>query len=47
VWLDSHPQLRARTIRDDELANRHETLISTTMGHLLAEEPFFDFQAGA
>jgi hypothetical protein len=47
VWLDSHPHLRARAVREDELADRNEELLSATMGHLLAEEPFFDFQAGA
>lgn len=47
VWLDSHPQLRARAVRDDGLVDRNEALVSTTIGHLLAEEPSFDFQAGA
>lgn len=47
VWLDSHPDLRACAVRDDSLADQHETLLTTTIGHLLAEEPYFDFQAGA
>jgi hypothetical protein len=47
VWLDSHPQLRARAVRDGELVDRNEVLVSATIGHLLAEEPTFDFQAGA
>ncbi|GAA3302951.1 hypothetical protein Dvina_31990 [Dactylosporangium vinaceum] len=45
VWLDSHPHLRARTERDDDLTDRHEPLLSISIGHLLAEEPTFDFQA--
>ncbi|MFE9958963.1 hypothetical protein [Micromonospora sp. NPDC005299] len=45
VWLDSHVHLRERTERDDDLTDRHEVLLSMTIGHLLAEEPTFDFQA--
>ena len=45
VWLDSHADLRERAERDDDLTGRHEALLVVSVGHLLAEEPSFDFQA--
>ena len=46
VWLDDHPDLTTRFRRDDGLADRYDSLISITVGHLLAEETTFSFRAG-
>jgi hypothetical protein len=46
VWLAETPDVGARVTRDDSLMDENEPLITVTMGHLLAEEPRFDFKAG-
>jgi hypothetical protein len=46
VWIAESPDIRESVIRDDRLLDQHEPLISPTMGHLLIEEPYFDFKAG-
>ncbi len=46
VWLAGTQEVSRRVVRDDELLDEHEVLLSPTMGHLLVEEPFFDFKAG-
>lgn len=46
VWLADTQEVSRRVVRDDGLLDEHEVLLSPTMGHLLVEEPFFDFKAG-
>lgn len=46
VWLAETPDVGAHATRDDSLLDENEPLITVTMGHLLAEEPRFDFKAG-
>lgn len=46
VWLAGSPDVRDRIVRDDTLLDKHESVVSTTVGHLIAEEAFFNFQAG-
>jgi|SRR6266545_517225 len=46
VWLAETPGVSVRVERDDGLLDEHEPLVTITMGHLLAEEPSFDFRAG-
>ncbi len=46
VWLADTPGVGAHVTRDDGLLDENEPLVTVTMGHLLAEEPRFDFKAG-
>jgi hypothetical protein len=46
VWLAETPAVSGHVIRDDSLFDENEPLVTVTMGHLLAEEPRFDFKAG-
>jgi hypothetical protein len=46
VWLAETPDVGASVTRDDSLLDENEPLVTVTMGHLLAEEPQFDFKAG-
>lgn len=46
VWLTGSPDIGERVERDDALLDQREQLVSTTVGHLIAEEAFFNFQAG-
>lgn len=45
VWLAETPEVGGRVTRDDALLDANEPLVTVTMGHLLAEEPQFDFKA--
>jgi hypothetical protein len=46
VWLVGSTDVSDRVERDDTLLDEQHPLVSTTVGHLIVEEPFFNFQAG-
>jgi hypothetical protein len=46
VWLAETLDVGARVTRNDSLLDDNEPLVTITIGHLLAEEPRFDFKAG-
>lgn len=46
VWIAGSPDVTNRVDRDDNLLDQHEPLVAITVGHLITEEAFLNFQAG-